>query len=101
MFQTCCNDVQRNLRFNNAMYYNFFVPSCLQHDGRLEQSTFCSEYVCSLLQQLQLRGFESMTPHRTDPLTLYQQVLDCGHYKKRKLSKEKLNRVWEDGGLRV
>jgi len=101
LYHICMNDVQRNLFFNTAMYYNFFVPRCLQTRDRLQQSTFCSEYVSTVLQRLQMRGFEDIEPHVTDPLTLYQRVLDCGHYKPIRVSRARLDAIMAEGGLIV
>lgn len=101
LYRICMNDVQRNLFFNTAMYYNFFVPRCLQTRNQLQHRTFCSEYVSTVLQRLKMRGFEDIEPHVTDPLTLYQRVLDCGHYKPIRVSRARLDAIMADGGLVV
>jgi len=75
----CVQDVQRGLRFNNWLYWNFFVScSALRYDGQLEQAAWCSEHICARLQALHLPGLETVQACHTSPQHLYDLIIRLG-----------------------
>lgn len=74
LFSLCQKHVQRNLRFNLAVYWNFLVPKPLAFDGKVEEKAWCSEHVAHCLREIGLAKFQSIEPHLVDPGTLLELV---------------------------
>lgn len=74
LFKLCQKHVKRNLRFNIAIYWNFFVPKALAYDGKVEEKAWCSEHVAHCLREIGLPKFQSIDPFLVDPGTLLDLV---------------------------
>jgi len=69
LLQLCCEQVKRNIGFNNAVYFNFLLPC--RRNNRLQTVTFCSEFAAHCLREIGLAQFSEVQPHITDPQMVF------------------------------
>lgn len=69
LFEECVDDVASGIAYNNAVYWNFAVPSCFAVDKKGVKA-WCSEHNVYKFRNIGWPEFDDIAPYLTDPYTL-------------------------------